>query len=71
MLILSYEYNENAYKFEIRNGNIFLDNANEELKQLFEINNYPEDNVENKNQEGSFFYFRIDNYSDAFFDKYF
>ena len=70
-LVISYEYNENTYKFEIINGYIILDNSNKELKQLFESNNYQEDNIEYKNQEGSFSYFKINNYSDNFFDKYF
>ncbi len=70
-LTVSYEYNENVYKFEIIYGTITIDNSDNELKNLLNNNNYEEKNTEYKNSNGSFYFYTIDNFSDNFFDAYF
>lgn len=61
----------NNYKFEIRYGLIFIDENDTKINELFNKNNYEEKDVENKNSEGSFYFYSINNYSSNMFDKYY
>lgn len=70
-LTINYEYNEKKYKFEIINGTFNIDTLNEELINMLNNNNYEEKNTEYKNQEESFYFYDIIEYSDQIFDEYF
>lgn len=70
-LTVVYKVNDNSYKFEIVAGSIVVDNLDDEIKKILEENNYEEKNTNYKDEDGSFYYYAIDNYFDDIFDKYF
>lgn len=70
-LTVSYQVNNQNYTFEVFAGSIVLDSADEEIKNIFNNNNYEERNTEYKNQEGSFYYYSIEEYNENIFDEYF
>lgn len=70
-LSVSYEYNEQIYKFEIYYGSIAVDNLDNGLKTILENNNYNEKNTEYKNSDSSFYFYSIEDYSSSIFDEYF
>ena len=70
-LTVSYQINNQKYTFEVFAGSIVLDSADEELKNIFNNNNYEEKNTEYKNQEGSFYYYAIEGNIESIFDEYF
>ena len=70
-LTVSYQVNNQNYTFQIFYSSIVLDFANEELKNIFNNNNYEEKNTEYKNQEGSFYYYAIEGNVESIFDEYF
>ena len=70
-LTVSYEYNEEVYKFEIYYGSIAVDNLDSGLKEILDNNHYEEKNIEYKNQSDSFYFYSIENYSSNMFDSYF
>ena len=70
-LTVSYQINNQKYTFEVFAGSIVLDSADEEIKNIFNNNNYEEKNIEYKNQAGSFYYYSIEEYNENMFDEYF
>lgn len=70
-LTVSYQINNQKYTFEVFAGSIVLDSADEELKNIFNNNNYEEKNTKYKNQEGSFYYYAIEGNIESIFDEYF
>ena len=70
-LTVSYQVNNQNYTFQIYYSSIVLEFANEELKNIFNNNNYEEKNTEYKNQEGSFYYYAIEGNIESIFDEYF
>ena len=70
-LTVSYQVNNQNYTFEVFAGSIVLDSADEEIKNIFNNSNYEERNTEYKNQEGSFYYYSIEEYNESIFDEYF
>ena len=70
-LTVSYQVNNQNYTFQIYYSSIVLDSANEELKNIFNDNNYEERNTEYKNQAGAFYYYSIEEYNESIFDEYF
>lgn len=70
-LTVSYQVNNQNYTFQIYYSSIVLDSANEELKNIFNDNNYEEKNTEYKNQEGSFYYYTVEGNVEKIFDEYF
>ncbi|MEE0634508.1 MAG: hypothetical protein UCL21_01715 [Bacilli bacterium] len=70
-LTVSYQINNQKYTFEVFAGSIVLDSADEEIKNIFNNNNYEEKNTEYKNQEGSFYYYAIEGNIESIFDEYF
>ena len=70
-LTVSYQVNNQNYTFQIYYSSIVLEFANEELKNMFNNNNYEEKNTEYKNQEGSFYYYTIEGNIESIFDEYF
>lgn len=70
-LTVSYQVNNQNYTFQIYYSSIVLEFANEELKNMFNNNNYEEKNTEYKNQEGSFYYYAIEGNIESIFDEYF
>ena len=70
-LTVSYQVNNQNYTFEVFAGSIVLDSADEEIKNIFNNNNYEERNTEYKNQEGAFYYYSIEEYNENIFDEYF
>lgn len=70
-LTVSYQVNNQNYTFEVFAGSIVLDNADEEIKNIFNNSNYEERNTEYKNQEGSFYYYSIEEYNENIFYEYF
>lgn len=70
-LTVSYQINNQKYTFEVFAGSIVLDSADEEIKNIFNNNNYEEKNIEYKNQAGSFYYYSIEEYNENIFDEYF
>lgn len=70
-LSVSYEYNDEKYKFEIYNGSIVVDELDSGLKAILENNNYDEKNLEYKDVDGSFYFYDIEGYSSSMFDEYF
>ena len=70
-LTVSYQINNQKYTFEVFAGSIVLDSADEEIKNIFNNNNYEEKNIEYKNQAGAFYYYSIEEYNENMFDEYF
>lgn len=70
-LVVSYEYNDEKYEFEIFYGSISVDKLDDNFKNILNNNMYEERNNEYKNTEGSFYFYAIDGYSEAIFDEYF
>lgn len=70
-LTVSYQINNQKYTFEVFAGSIVLDSADEEIKNIFNNNNYEEKNTKYKNQEGSFYYYAIEGNIESIFDEYF
>lgn len=70
-LVVSYEYNDEKYEFEIFYGSISVDKLDDNFKSLLNNNNYEEKNIEYKDTEGSFYFYAIDGYSESIFDEYF
>lgn len=70
-LTVSYQINNQKYTFEVFAGSIVLDSADEEIKNIFNNNNYEEKNIEYKNQAGSFYYYSIEEYNENIFNEYF
>ncbi len=70
-LNVSYQVNNQNYTFQIYYSSIVLDSADEEIKNIFNNNNYEERNTEYKNQAGAFYYYSIEEYNESIFDEYF
>lgn len=70
-LIVSYEKNYNKHTLTITNGNIFVEKLDNEFKQMLDKVFCEIKQEELKDQEGSFNYYDINNYSENVFDKYF
>lgn len=68
---ISYEKNDNKYEITIINGSIAIDTNDTTLVEILDKQKYKEENIEYKNQEGSFYYYRIENYNETIFDKYY
>ena len=69
-LIISYEYNDESYDFEIIDGTILIDKLDSTFVDFLNNQNYEEKDVENKDKEGAFYYYNIENYSASMFDEY-
>ncbi len=70
-LVVSYEYNDEKYEFEIFYGSISVDKLDDNFKTVLNNNMYGERNTEYKNIEGSFYFYTIDGYSETIFDEFF
>lgn len=70
-LTISYEKNDNKYTFSIVNGNIFVDQLDEEFKNVLDMSYDEIEHEELKNQEGVFCYYNIKDYSENLYDNYY
>ena len=70
-LTIAYEKDDNKYEFEIYYGTIVVDKIDNDFKNVLDNSKYDEKNIEYKNTEGSFYFYSIEDYNEAIFDKYF
>ena len=70
-LIVVYEYNNERYEFKIYSGSIYVDKLDDNFKRILNNHNYEETGNEYKNMERTFYYYKIEGYSENIFDEYF
>ncbi len=70
-LEVAYEKDDNKYKFNIRKGSIFLDENDKDIVAFFNDKNYDVEHSEYKDEDGSFYFYRIENYNESIYDNYF
>lgn len=70
-LIISYEKNDNKYTLSIVNGNIFVEQLDEEFKNVLDMCYDEIEHEELKNQEGSHYFYVIKDYSENLYDNYY
>lgn len=70
-LVVSYEKNDQTYKFEIYYGDIAVNNLDAEFKDILENSKYAENETEYRNIDGAFYFYDIENFDETIFDKYF
>lgn len=70
-LEISYEKNDNAYTFYIRKNMITIDEKDKDIVKFFESMNCEVEHAEYKDEEGSFYVYKIKDYDESIYDKYF
>ena len=70
-LTVKYELEGQSYKFEIYYNSIVPKNIDDGLLAILENNNYKEVNVENKDIDGSFYFYNLIGFSGTIYDEYF
>jgi len=70
-LTVKYELEGQSYKFEIYYNSIVPKNIDDGLLAILENNNYKEISVENKDIDGSFYFYNLIGFSETIYDEYF
>lgn len=70
-LEISYEKNNNVYTFYIRKYMITIDEKDKDIVKLFDSMNCEVEDTEYKDEEGSFYVYKIKDYDESIYDKYF
>ena len=70
-LELSYEKDDNAYTFYIRKDMITIDDKDKNIVNFFDSMNCEVEHEEYKDKEGSFYVYKIKDYDESIYDKYF
>ena len=70
-LEISYEKNDNVYTFYIRKYMITIDEKDKNIVKLFDSMNCEVEDAEYKDEEGSFYVYKIKDYDESIYDKYF
>ena len=70
-LTISYEHNDQKYEFVIIYGCIIVDKLDDEFKNILENNKFDEQDKEYENIQGAFYVYKLSDYTETIFDKYF
>lgn len=70
-LEVMYEKDDNKYIFNVKKGLIFLDENDKDIVAFFNDKNYDVEHSEYKGEDGSFYFYRIENYNESIYDNYF